>query len=247
MEIKPGHLPKEKKPLYLTVYDELFKKIMSGVFPSNSQLPAEPELAKMFDVSRMTLRQALALLQDDGLVTSIHGKGNFVTRSRMVQRNDGLEKIGNPIYKCHTEDIDHVDIQFRLDLESDYTKEVLKRKATAVVAIERWYMSKGQAVAYGFTFMAIEAVTELNLDLQNEEQLLGMLENKVYELANSATVEVRHSTVMNTSSQKYKLDAGEGCDLLLESLYVNEQYPIVYNKYYIPKEFSQIVINASKQ
>jgi len=246
MDIKPGHLPRAKKPLYLTVYDELFKMIMSGVFPSNSQLPTEPELAKMFDVSRMTLRQALALLQDDGLVTSVHGKGNFVTRSRLVQRNDGLEKIGNPIYKCHTEDIDHVDIQFRLDLESDYTKEVLKRKATAVVAIERWYMSKEQAVAYGFTFMAIEAVTELNLDLQNEEQLLDMLENKVYELANSATVEVKHSTVMNTSSQKYKLDAGEGCDLLLESLYINEQYPIVYNKYYIPKEFSQIVINASK-
>lgn len=246
MDIKPGHLPKAKIPLYLTVYNELFKMIMNGVFPSNSQLPTEPELAKMFDVSRMTLRQALALLQDDGLVTSIHGKGNFVTRSRMVERNDGLEKIGNPIYKCHTEDIDHVDIQFRLDLESDYTKEVLKRKATAVVAIERWYMSKGQAVAYGFTFMAIEAVTELNLDLQNEEQLLDMLENKVYELANSATVEVKHSTVMNTSSQKYKLNASDGCDLLLESLYVNEQYPIVYNKYYIPKEFSQIVINASK-
>ncbi|MCY9591024.1 GntR family transcriptional regulator [Paenibacillus chitinolyticus] len=247
MEVKPEHPAKAKKPLYLTVYNELFKKIMSGVFPSNSQLPTEPELAKMFDVSRMTLRQALALLQDDGLVKSIHGKGNFVTPSRMVQRNDGLDKIGNPIYKCHTEDIDHVDIQFRLDLESDYTKEVLKRKATAVVAVERWYMSKGQAVAFGFTFMAIEAVTELNLDLQNEEQLLDMLENKIYELANSATVEVKHSTVMNTSSQKFELDADEGCDLLLESLYVNEQYPIVYNKYYIPKEFSRIVINASKK
>ncbi|MFS0841081.1 GntR family transcriptional regulator [Paenibacillus sp. 1P03SA] len=247
MEIKPEHLPKAKKPLYLTVYDELFKKIMSGVFPSDSQLPTEPELAKMFDVSRMTLRQALALLQDDGLVKSIHGKGNFVTPSRMVQRNDGLDKIGNPIYKCHTEDIDHVDIRFRLDLESDYTKEVLKRKATAVVAVERWYKSKGQAVAYGFTFMAIEAVTELNLDLQNEDQLLDMLENKVYELANTATVEVKHSTVMNTPSQKFEFDAGEGCDLLLESLYINEQYPIVYNKYYIPKEFSRIVINASRK
>ncbi len=36
------------------------------------------------------------------------------------------------------------------------------------------------------------------------------------------------------------------CELLLESVYVNEQYPIVYNKYYIPKEFSQIKIVASK-
>ncbi|NOV00035.1 GntR family transcriptional regulator [Paenibacillus planticolens] len=246
MEIKTEQLAKSKKPLYLTVYDELFKKIMNGVFPSNSQLPTEPELAKMFDVSRMTLRQALALLQDDGLVKSIHGKGNFVTRSRITEKKVGLEKIGNPIYKCHTEDIDHVEIKFRLDLESDYTKEVLNRKATAVVAIERWYKSRDQVVAFGFTFMAIEAVTELNLDLQNEAQLLDMLENKVYELANSATVEIKHSTVLNTSSQIFELDSGKGCDLLLESLYINEQHPIVYNKYYIPKEFSQIMINASK-
>ncbi|GIP29038.1 GntR family transcriptional regulator [Paenibacillus sp. J23TS9] len=246
MEIKPEHTAKEKKPLYLTVYDELFKRIMNGTFPAKSQLPTEPELAKMFDVSRMTLRQALALLQDDGLVKSFHGKGNFVTGSRIEQRSVGLEKIGNPVYKCHTEDIDHVDIQFRLDLESDYTKEVLNRRATAVVAIERWYKSKGQAVAFAFTFMAIEAASELNLDLQNEEQLLDMLENKVYELANSATVEVKHSTVMNSTSQKFELDGGEVCDLLLESLYVNEQYPIVYNKYYIPKEFSRIKINATK-
>ncbi|MEC0371081.1 GntR family transcriptional regulator [Paenibacillus chibensis] len=242
----PEYMAKGKKPLYLSVYDQLYKEIMNGTFPANSQLPSEPELAKMFDVSRMTLRQALSLLQDDGLVKSFHGKGNFVTGARIEQRSVGLEKIGNPIHKCHTEEVDQIDMKFRLDLESDYTKEVLNRNAAAVVAVERWYKSKGQAVAFAFTFMAIEAVSELNLDLQNEEQLLDMLENKVYELANSAAVEVKHSTAMNASTQEFELVGGEVCDLLLESLYINEQYPIVYNKFYIPKEFSRMKINATK-
>lgn len=242
----PEYMAKGKKPLYLSVYDQLYKGIMNGTFPANSQLPTEPELAKMFDVSRMTLRQALSLLQDDGLVKSFHGKGNFVTGARIEQRSVGLEKIGNPIYKCHTEEVDQIDMKFRLDLESDYTKEILNRNAAAVVAVERWYKSKGQAVAFAFTFMAIEAVSELNLDLQNEEQLLDMLENKVYELANSAAVEIKHSTAMNASTQEFELVGGEVCDLLLESLYINEQYPIVYNKFYIPKEFSRIKINATK-
>ena len=51
---------------------------------------------------------------------------------------------------------------------------------------------------------------------------------------------------MNVSSAKYTLVGGEQCDLLLESVYINEQYPVVYNKYYIPKEFSTIKINATK-
>ena len=246
MGIKLADIPKGRKPLYISVYDRLFKLIMDGAFPAESKLPTEPELAKMLGVSRMTLRQALALLQDDGLVSCVHGKGNFVTRASHVKRTDGLEKIGNPIYKCHTEAIDEVELYFRLDLESEYTEQVLKRKAAAVVAVDRWYKSKGEVVAYSFTFMAIDVVTELKLDLKNEQQLLEMLESKVYKLANSATVEIKHSNFMNVSSAKYTLVGGEQCDLLLESVYINEQYPVVYNKYYIPKEFSSIKINATK-
>ncbi|WP_068622604.1 GntR family transcriptional regulator [Paenibacillus tuaregi] len=246
MEVKPEQIAKGKKPLYLAVYDELFKQITNGTFPADSQLPTEPELAKMFKVSRMTLRQALALLQDDGLVRSIHGKGNFITRSQRKNRTVGLERIGNPMYKCHTEDIDEVDMQFRLDLESDYTQEVLNRKAAAVVAIERWYRSQGEVVGFAFTFMAIEAVSEMNLDLQNKDGLLDFLENRAYDLATSAAIEIKRSTAVSTSSQKLNMAGGEECDLILESLYVNEQHPVVYNKYYIPKQYSLIKINATK-
>lgn len=246
MEIKLDHIPKGKKPLYTVVYDKLFQKIMNGTFPVDTKLPAEPELAKMLGVSRMTLRQALALLQDDGLIKSIHGKGNFITRSKNKKIAIGLEKIGNPMYKCHMEQIDEVEMNLRLDLESEYTQQVLSRKAAAVVAFERWYKSKDKAVAYAFTYMAIETISEMGLDLQDEERLLDMLERKVYELANSTVTEVKRSTAIHSSTEKYKIVGGEECDLLLESVYVNEQYPVVYNKYYIPKEYSQIKINASR-
>lgn len=249
MEIKLSERPKEKKPLYLSVYHKLYESIMDGTFPAGSKLPTEPELARMLSVSRMTLRQALALLQDDGLVSSIHGKGNFITGTTIVKKTNGLEIIGNPIHKCHTGTIDHVEIHCRLELPSEYTEQVLKRKATAVVAIDRWYKQKEEAVAYAFTFMAIETASELNVDLKNEQRLLEMLEKDIYEKANSATIEIKHSTFMNVSSSKYKftLAESEGCDLLLESVYMNEQYPVVYNKYYIPKEYSSLKINAGRE
>jgi GntR family transcriptional regulator len=239
-------LERGKKPLYIDVYDQLFKLIMDGIFPPESKLPTEAELAKRFGVSRMTLRQALSLLQDDGLVKSQHGKGNFITKSPNTNRTSGLEKIGHPLYKCHTEEIDDVEMSFRLDLDSEYTQKVLNRKAAAVVAFERWFKSKEKVVGYAFSFMAIETVSELNFDLQDETQLLDMLENKVYEIANSATMEIKRSTAINSSTQKYEIFGNEECDLLLESIYMNHQHPIIYNKFYIPKEFSVMKINASK-
>lgn len=242
----PGSIQKGKKPLYISVYDKLYKRIIDGTFAVDSKLPTETELAKEFGVSRMTLRQAISLLQDDGLVKSVHGKGNFVTRSQKKSHEAGLEKIGNPIYKSHSEKIDDVELAFRLDLQSNYTEEVLKRKAAAVVACERWYKSKGRVVAYAFTFMAIETVSEMNIDLQDEEQLLEMLESEVYNLASSAILKVKRSLSVNSSSQKHEIVGGENCDLILESVFINESYPVVYNKYYIPEEFSQIRINASR-
>ena len=67
--------------------------IQDGVYPPGSQLPSEPELALQMDVSRMTLRRALALLQEDNLVINIRGKGNFIS-----ERNPGgVFKHGNDI------------------------------------------------------------------------------------------------------------------------------------------------------
>ncbi|MFD0769674.1 GntR family transcriptional regulator [Bacillus sp. CGMCC 1.60114] len=246
MNNKLHELNKQKKPLFVTVYDQLYKLIMDGTFPPDSKLPTEPELAKIFGVSRMTLRHALALLKEDGLVKNIHGKGNFITKFHHNESMDGLEKLGNPLYKCYTEKIDDIELNFRIDLVTDYAKQVLNQEMTAVVALERWYKNNDKIVAFAFTMMPIEAVSQLNLDLQNEKQVLEMLEKNVYDLANSSTIEIKRSNSVNTPSLKYKLFHGEECDLILESVYISDKYPVVYNKYYIPIEFSQIKIKTSK-
>ncbi|MEH7377755.1 GntR family transcriptional regulator [Neobacillus drentensis] len=246
MKNKLDDLNKTKRPLFAIVYDKLYKLIMDGTFPPDSRLPTEPELAKVFGVSRMTLRHALSLLQEDGLVKNIHGKGNFITKFHKNRNMFGLEKLGNPLYKCYPGKVDDVELYFRIELVSDYAKQVLHRNMTAVVAYERWYKSSDQVVAYAFTIMAIEAVSELNLDLQNEQQLLEMLDQKVYELANSSTIEIKRSKSINTPSLKYQIFNAQECDLILESVYISDKYPVVYNKYYIPTEFSHITINVFK-
>lgn len=80
---------KAKKLKHVKVYNRLYSMIQDGVYPPGSQLPSEPELALQMDVSRMTLRRALALLQEDNLVINIRGKGNFIS-----ERNPGASMPG---------------------------------------------------------------------------------------------------------------------------------------------------------
>ncbi|MFC8276135.1 GntR family transcriptional regulator [Streptomyces sp. NPDC057271] len=62
------------------IADDLRHQITSGRMQPGERLPSETVLADRYAVSTMTLRHALAMLQGEGLVEKIHGKGNFVRR-----------------------------------------------------------------------------------------------------------------------------------------------------------------------
>ncbi len=68
----------DRQPKYLRIYTELRDRITGGRWPAGSSLPPQRDLAGEFGVSIMTLRQALQLLTDEGLVAARHGSGTYV-------------------------------------------------------------------------------------------------------------------------------------------------------------------------
>ncbi|MFD5293993.1 GntR family transcriptional regulator [Streptomyces mutabilis] len=62
------------------IADDLRHQITTGRIKPGERLPSEVGLADRYKVGTVTLRSALAVLQGEGLVEKIHGKGNFVRR-----------------------------------------------------------------------------------------------------------------------------------------------------------------------
>jgi GntR family transcriptional regulator len=73
---------KSDPPLYLQVARALKEEIVSGQYPVGTLLPTEDSLCERFSVSRYTVREALRLLRDDGLVSSRQGAGTVVIPPR---------------------------------------------------------------------------------------------------------------------------------------------------------------------
>ena len=71
----------ERTPLFEAVGAALKREIASGRFAETNVLPGERELSEMLDVSRTTLRRAIAALVDDGVLAHRHGAGTFVRRN----------------------------------------------------------------------------------------------------------------------------------------------------------------------
>ncbi|MBA4264113.1 MAG: hypothetical protein C0453_03445, partial [Comamonadaceae bacterium] len=72
-------------PLYEQIKAILRSRVLDGTYKPHEQLPSESEMMSAFSVSRITVRQALNDLQNEGLVFRIHGKGTFVSKPKAFQ------------------------------------------------------------------------------------------------------------------------------------------------------------------
>ena len=84
-----------KEKLYVQIYSIILEKIESGRWPAGTQIPSEDALCRIYDVSKVTVREAIQELVRGGYLRRQQGKGTFVTYSMpgLVMRTRLSENI----------------------------------------------------------------------------------------------------------------------------------------------------------
>jgi DNA-binding LacI/PurR family transcriptional regulator len=86
-----GQNGSSQQPKYERLRDYVVEQISSGKLKPGASLPSEHQLARSLRIARSTVRQAMGVLERDGLVRRVHGKGTFVhdqARQRLRQGQD---------------------------------------------------------------------------------------------------------------------------------------------------------------
>ena len=68
---------KGKQLKYVQLMADLKKKILSGEILPGEKIPSENILAAQYQVSRQTVRKAIAIMENEGYVYAEHGRGTF--------------------------------------------------------------------------------------------------------------------------------------------------------------------------
>ena len=76
-------------PAYMKIHDQIKKDIDEHRWAIGERLPSERDLAEQFAVSRMTLRQAISLLVEEGVLERRVGSGTFVSSTRVQEKMRG--------------------------------------------------------------------------------------------------------------------------------------------------------------
>lgn len=79
-------------PLYYQLANELRERIHTGELAAGTQLPSERDLSEQHGISRMTVRQAIAYLEREGLLIVKPGLGTFVAQQKLTY--DALQLLG---------------------------------------------------------------------------------------------------------------------------------------------------------
>lgn len=138
------------KPLHTTITERLRQMIFSGEYQEGDRLPTEPVLARMLNVSRATLREALQQLEGDGMVYRRHGIGTF------VQSRTPSITLGMSIPRSITVIIESLGFipgtaSMKVATETLFPDDMERLKLTPgskVVRIERVRTANSQPVAY---------------------------------------------------------------------------------------------------
>lgn len=164
-------------PYYIQVRDALQDHFRSGTWGPGDRLPGEPELCRMFAVSRTVIRQALSDLASRGLIVREKGKGTFVAqpkiRESLVQKLTGfyqnmVEQGLTPVTQVLKQQVvpASVRVASRMNLEPD----------TPVIEIERLRFVEDEPIQLVTSYLPYEVCPALAHEDLTYQSLYAFLE-----------------------------------------------------------------------
>lgn len=148
-------------PVYIQIHNQLRENIENGKWQVGEKIPAERELAAQFDVSRMTLRQAIQALVDEGILERRVGSGTFVANRKVQEKMSGVTSFTDLMHSIGKTP-SSITISYHLTIPSQTEIEKLKlADGDQVIRMER--VRSGNNVPICFEIATIPASLVANL------------------------------------------------------------------------------------
>jgi GntR family transcriptional regulator len=199
-------------PLYRQLRDTLRQWIESGVYKPGDILPPEPTLEAQFDVSRITVRQAIVDLVQEGLLVRERGRGTFVREPKITQNLNQLTSWAETIMSMG---MTARTVECRLE-EAGPPVWVARRLGTGldqrVLVVKRVRYANDEPMCIMINYIVSRYVPGLLDDGLTSESLYEIMENK-YNIVLSRAEETVEA-VLADEQQAKTLKTYEGAPLL---------------------------------
>lgn len=227
-----------------TTREKVYEYIKENRLVPDDALPTEATFMEMLGVSRSTIREALALLEQEKLIYRIQGKGTFLNK-RPLQIESGLEKL-----ESITETIKGFGLTpgtrwVGIEIKSPTNLMIEKLKinnSEKVITFKRVRTANENLASYCVDTVPLKYFDTIPHEI-NEESLLFYLKKNLGILIESAVTDI--IPTLPTEEMIRELDvSGNQLFLLLQQVHFdNKGIPVIFSKDYFKSDIFKFKIN----
>lgn len=165
-------------PVYIQIKQVLLDRINNGMYTYGQRLPAEMLLAEEFSVTRVTLRRALEMLRQEGVLESSRGVGWTVIHHRIEQILTssywfGLE-VGDTGTATSSEIIKSQSIELPKDLEHYFDDAMLNLRVYEIVRLR---MYDNSPISLEYSYIPESLAFGIDDKIHENESIVWLLEH----------------------------------------------------------------------
>lgn len=237
------------QPLYKQLAEVLESRATSGDFVIGEMLPSEAKLVEEFDVSRITVRQALANMEKRGLIVRRRGKGTFLSAPPVKQQ---LNREAKTIIEALREKGIEPEVTI-LGLEQiepdEYVKDALGGGAGPITRLRRVFTHKGAPIALAYLYLplAMSGVAQVLMrDDHSKETTYSVFENEINISIKEAKHIIRSIELDVEAAEALNMDAGEACLTMDRITYSEAGNVLELMSFYYPTNTFQFEITLPR-
>ncbi|MCD5325882.1 MULTISPECIES: phosphonate metabolism transcriptional regulator PhnF [Pontibacillus] len=152
-------------PMYYQIEEHIKQQIQKGAFLPGEMIPSERELSETYDVSRMTVRQSITNMVNDGILYREKGRGTFVAEQKIEQTLQGMTSFTEDMKArglVPSSRLLHFDV---VPAQPEMAEKLGLQEEEELFLIQRIRFADGEPMAVETTFIPAKLVPGLSKDI----------------------------------------------------------------------------------
>lgn len=165
---------KSEIPLYQQLAHSIKKAVDEQKLKENDKIPAENKFCKIYDLSRTTVRQALDILEKDGYIYKLRGKGSYVSTPKIYQNRSSFSKFYDDMRSLGKVPVSKI-ISLKIKVADAYVREKMQLEENEMLCQIKW-------IRYGNNEPLIYETINLNYKLVDGIEMKELTDKKLYDI-----------------------------------------------------------------
>ncbi|MGG0740875.1 GntR family transcriptional regulator [Niallia taxi] len=222
MIIKDSHIP-----IYFQLEMEI-KEIVKGLNPGDP-ISSEREFSEKYDISRMTVRQAINNLVNEGILVRKRGKGTFVAEQKVEQPLSGLTSFSEDMRSRGLKPLTKILSFQQISSDKNIAAKLKIAEGVPVYEVSRLRLADESPMALEISYLPANIITDLTEDTVHAS-LYEYIENELNLKISHATQTLESSLAQKSECSILQIEEGDPVLLIERFSYLQNGEAFEYVK-----------------